>query len=203
MRKIAISCVAAEANEDCYFNLFTKYSKDTVDCTFAYHSTICYECLNVYNCYDTRFSMYCENTAESWFCYDMKGCKNCLLSHGLRQKRYCIFNKQYTKEKYEDYLKKLQLNTYPGLTAAVAEWKKMLDARDVIYRDQYQVQCENSTGNNLKNCKCRHLNREQLRTRSLNKDLCSRCKTDIQITLPHGHGKTVYCEEYYLTEVHG
>lgn len=145
--------IAGEGNEDCYFNLFTKFSKDTADCTFAYNSTLCYQSLHLYNCYNTRFSIYCETTTDSFFCYDLKGCQNCIFSSNLRQKQYHIFNKPYQKEEYFQYLKSLQLNTISGLEKAIAHWKKVLKESGIIYRDQEKTQCEESTGNNLKNCK--------------------------------------------------
>ena len=145
--------IAGEGNEDCYFNLFTKFSKDTADCTFAYSSILCYESLHLYNCYNTRFSMYCETTNDSLFCYDMKGCRNCIFSFNLRQKEYCIANKQYSKEEYEKYIQSLQLHTSEGLENAYSHWRKLLKEAPITYRDQEKTACEDSTGNNLKNCK--------------------------------------------------
>ena len=59
--------IAGEANEDCYFNLFVKSSKNVVDCTFVYNSTLCYECINCYDCYNVQHSTYCENSSDCLF----------------------------------------------------------------------------------------------------------------------------------------
>jgi hypothetical protein len=147
--------IAGEANEDCYFNLFTKYSKDCCDTTFAYHSTLCYESIQVYNGYDLNYSMYCDDTAESSFAYDLKGSKNCLFSANLRQKEYYIFNKPHTKEEYEEKLKALDFGSYSKNQQALKQWTDFR-RENAIYRDAYLLNCENSSGNNLKNCKNTH-----------------------------------------------
>ena len=144
--------IAGEANEDCYYNLFTKYSKNCADCTFAYHSELCYECIQVYNCYNVRYSMYMDGCSESAFCFDCKGCKNCLLCTNLRDKQYWILNEPHSKEEYEQKLEELKLNSFESILNVFDIWKKMrLDKG--IYRDMVNINCENSTGNNLKDCK--------------------------------------------------
>ncbi|MDP7477299.1 MAG: hypothetical protein QF442_02525 [Candidatus Peribacteraceae bacterium] len=92
----AINCKDCE---DCYSII------DVTDSINIYHvgwAELMYEChaiANGYNCivchftYDNKNALYCDSTQN---CSDVLGC--C----GLRQKKYCIFNKQYTKEDYEN-----------------------------------------------------------------------------------------------------
>lgn len=144
--------IAAEGNEDCYFDLFVKNSTNCVDCTFAYESTLCYECIQAYNCYSCRNSMYLDNCSDCAFCFDMKGCKNCLLSSNLRNCEYYILNEKHTKEEYEKKLAELRLDSHGALQNVHEIWKNMrID--NGIYRDMYNLNCENVQGNNLKNCK--------------------------------------------------
>lgn len=144
--------IAGEANEDSYFNLFVKYSKNVVDCTFVYNSTLCYECINCYDCYTCQNFEYCENCSDLYFCYDLKGCRNCIFCSGLRDKEYFIFNEKKTKEEYEDYLKKLALGSFKQRRKLHEGWTKFkLD--NVIFRANYFLNCENCIGNNIKNSK--------------------------------------------------
>lgn len=143
--------IAGEANEDSYYNLFTKYSKNCVDCTFVYNSELCYEAISCYRCYNVRHSMYLENCNDCYFCFDLKGCKNCLFSSNLRQKEYYIFNKPFTREEYQKYLAELDLGSYAKLAAAVAKWKEVMS--DAIHRDMYNLNSENCTGNDIQNSK--------------------------------------------------
>ncbi|QQR83293.1 hypothetical protein IPJ72_05845 [Candidatus Peregrinibacteria bacterium] len=144
--------IAGESNEDCYYNLFVKYSKNVVDCTFIYNSERCYESINCYHCYNVYYAQYCQNTSDSAFVYDLIGCKNCLFSNGLRNKEYYIFNEPHTKEEFEKKKSELLNGSYKILKHAIELWKKRLIERGV-FRNSYQVNCENSSGNNLKNCK--------------------------------------------------
>ena len=143
--------IAGEANEDSYFNLFIKYSKNCVDSTFVYNSELCYELLHSYNCYHVLYSMYLENCSDCSFCFDLKGCKNCLFCSNLRQKEYHILNKPCTREEYELKLKELNFGSYISMQKAIALFKDVM--RKAIHRDMYNFNSENCTGDNIKNSK--------------------------------------------------
>ena len=144
--------IAGEANEDCYFNLFVKYSKDVADCTFVYKSNHCYESINCHECFNLYFGEYCNNTSDSMFVYDMIGCKNCLFSYNLRNKEYHIFNEPHTKEEYEKKRDEILNGSHSVLQKALKIWRSHLKKK-AIFRDTYQTNCENCIGNNLSNCK--------------------------------------------------
>ncbi|MDA1292258.1 MAG: hypothetical protein O3A81_00590 [bacterium] len=144
--------IAAEGNEDCYFNLFVKTSKNCVDCTFVYDSELCYECIQCYNSYACRNSMYLDNCTDCAFSFDLKGCNNCVLCVNIRNKEYCILNEQHTKEEYERKLAELNLQSHEALKNVEQIWKNMRIEKG-IYRDMYNINSENCTGNNIKNSK--------------------------------------------------
>jgi len=147
--------IAGEGNEDCYFNLFTKHSKNCVDCTFVYTSTLCYESIQCYDCYNVRYSQYVENCSDCEFCFDLKGCRNCLLSTNLRNKEFYILNQPHTKEEYAKKRAELNLGTLSAVQSVYALWEKMR-IENGIYRDKYSLNSENCTGNDIKNAKnCR------------------------------------------------
>ena len=50
----------------------------------------------VYHSFDIRYSINCHSSSNLFGC------------HGLRGKQYCILNKQYTKEEYEDLVSKIE-----------------------------------------------------------------------------------------------
>lgn len=144
--------IAGEANEDCYFNLFVKYSKNVVDCTFVYNCELCYECINCYDCYNVQCSSYCENSSDCFFCFDLKGCRNCLFSSGLRNQEYYIFNEKKTKAEYENYLKNLSLGSYKQRQKLIEGWTKFRKENS-IFRAGYFLNCENVSGDDIKNSK--------------------------------------------------
>jgi len=144
--------IAGEANEDCFYNLFIKYCKNCADCTFAYHSTLCYEAIQCYNSYGVVHSMYLEDCSDCAYCFDCKGCKNCLLSINLRNKEYCILNEQCTKEEYERKRSELKMHTWSGLKNVASIWEKVRIAKG-MYRDMYNLSSEQCIGDNIKNSK--------------------------------------------------
>jgi len=144
--------IAGEANEDSYYNLFVKYSKDTADCTFVYNSQYCYESINCHDCYNLKYAQYCNNTSDSMFVYDLVGCKNCLFSFNLRNKEYYIFNEPHTRHEYEKKRDEILNGSFSVLKQALGIWRDHLKEK-AIFRDTYQVACEGCMGNDLKNCK--------------------------------------------------
>ncbi|MCX6754205.1 MAG: hypothetical protein NTV03_04085 [Candidatus Nomurabacteria bacterium] len=100
---------------------------DTYDC-YAIGMNI----ENSYECFDSGDSM--SNvafTANAWnsfscrYCYFIKNCSNCFGCVGIKNKQYCILNKQYTKEEYEDLLLKIieHMNDKP-----------YIDKNDIVYK---------------------------------------------------------------------
>ncbi len=75
--------------------------------------------VNVENCYEflgggdgiqnIYFSMYVFNGCyDCNYSYYLNSCSNCFACIGLRNKSYCILNKQYTKEEYEELIPKIK-----------------------------------------------------------------------------------------------
>ena len=117
-----------------------------------YNSELCYECINCYDCYNIQHSIYCENCSDCFFCFDLKGCRNCLFSSGLRSKEYYIFNKPHSKEDYEKYLNGLQLGSYSQRQKLYEGWTKF-KRENAIFRANYFLNCENASGDDIKNSK--------------------------------------------------
>ncbi len=73
--------------------------------------------VNIENSYEVMDSgnnvgntMFSGNVWEGYanqYCYFTENCSNCFGCIGLKNKSYCILNKQYTKEEYEELLPKL------------------------------------------------------------------------------------------------
>ena len=138
--------------EDCLYGHYATKNKDCVDYLYLYGSELCYECLFSKNCYRSVYLDHCDDCQDCYFSTDLKGCKHCLFCSNLRHKEYHIFNKPYSKEEYLKKLESGKLDTYSGFS----EFKRMFleDFRQKFpFRAYYQVNCEDSEGNNLKNSK--------------------------------------------------
>lgn len=138
-------------NEDCLYGYWLQKCKDCCDSSYSHESTLCYEIDNCYNCYNLRWSRNCANCSDSAFLYNCIGCKNSLFCLNLRQKEYCIFNEQYTKDEYEKCAKEI-LN---GSRKTLAEYQKKF--REFLLqfprRAAEFVNVENCSGNYIQNGK--------------------------------------------------
>ena len=78
--------------QDIYKLEFSHRCYDVSSCYKMYH------CLFCFNCSELRYCTYCET------CYNCESCFGCV---GIKNKKYCIFNKQYTAEEYEKLVAQL------------------------------------------------------------------------------------------------
>lgn len=97
----------AENSERCLYSEDISFTHDSLDTTYIAHSELCYQSFDIQKCSRVFFSKSCENCSNSYFLRDCVDCHNCFGSVNLRHKQYYIFNKPYTKETYEEELKKL------------------------------------------------------------------------------------------------
>lgn len=89
-------------SEDCRHILCSKLTKDSQDLFgFGYDSELLYDCVGVGLSTHVAFSWLCTSTPDCFYCFQCANVKNCFGCVALRQKEYCIFNTQYTKEDYE------------------------------------------------------------------------------------------------------
>ncbi len=94
--------------EDCRYCATMESLTDTMDCNFsgaASRGELCFNSLTVGGGYRVFCSHSCMNgCANLWYCDNCHACKNCFGCLGLKNRQYCILNKQYTKEDYEAML---------------------------------------------------------------------------------------------------
>lgn len=94
-------------SENCRYARMSNGGNDSYD-TDAYKSHFCYQVHYWMDTYNSLFSIpYFEN--NKYLLYSMY-CVNCEHLFGcvwLRNKKYCVFNKQYTKDEYETIISKI------------------------------------------------------------------------------------------------
>ncbi len=96
--------------EDCKYICHAFSLKDSYDCYGAGRaSQLLYEAIDTgaeaNRIFAAIFTHSCQDTSYTYACHGSKDLFGCV---GLRSKRYCIFNKQYTKEEYETLLPKIK-----------------------------------------------------------------------------------------------
>jgi hypothetical protein len=102
----------ADYAEDSFYCDFVNTIKDTMDCSRVLESELCYDCVGMNKSFKCIGSLECENSVNLVFSKNCANCNDCFGCVNLRQKSYCIFNKQYTKEEYFDFLNKVNLSSF-------------------------------------------------------------------------------------------
>lgn len=93
-------CFASDYLEDCFYINHSERNKDCMDGMSVWDSELCYECMDTLKFYNCDFCWNGANLTDCFLCEDCRGCQNCFGCSGLRQKSYCIFNEQVSKEEY-------------------------------------------------------------------------------------------------------
>jgi len=126
--------------------------KNSIDLTYCWYLEHSYDCVYCFKSYNLKHSFNCRDCIDSYFLYDCRNCQNCFMCWNLRNQKYCILNKPYSKE---EYFKKVEEYNLSSCSSVEALKKEMLShvQQDVVHRQNYNVQIVNSTGNILNNDK--------------------------------------------------
>jgi hypothetical protein len=102
--KNASRCFDCNYLEDCKFCGWYNESKDSYDVySFGYGNELCYNSMEIgTNATNTLMSISCwGNVSDIMYCFAVHASRYLFGCSGLKQKKYCVLNKQYTKEEYE------------------------------------------------------------------------------------------------------
>ncbi len=101
-------CFALEDCENCKYSFILWMAKNNYDMSSAWMIDFSYEMngwwMNSFHNLFSGFSYNCTDIIYSDNCHNSKNLFACI---GLRNKQYCILNKQYTKEEYEKLVPKI------------------------------------------------------------------------------------------------
>lgn len=140
---------AGWSNEDSMYSNRISFSKNTLDSYICHKTEFGYE--NV-NCRDSNrlfFSRNSDGCSNSYFLYDCANCSDCIGCTSLRNKNYCIFNEQFTKEEYKKKAAELGLNSRLRLEKIR---KKIEELRlKTIHRYANVYRSERVIGDNVEN----------------------------------------------------
>ncbi len=119
-------CSESIACEDCkYCETIWIECYDCYDCGWwdVFQTRLSYEWALIPLCYHIVASYNCRESSDLVYCYDCYNAKNLFGCVGLRNKEYCIFNKQYAKEEYEKKVAEIIAHMQQRW-----EWWEFLDA---------------------------------------------------------------------------
>lgn len=140
--------------ENCSYIYRVLDTKDSFDIFYSFNLQNSYDCLFCYNSFNLNFSENSRDCIDSFFLFDCRNCQDCFMCWNLRNKKYCIRNEQYSKDGYEEKLKKLGLDSYKNIEFFKKEFENIL-RNEVVHRENFNIRTTNSTGNYLTDCdKC-------------------------------------------------
>ena len=90
--------------EDVWYSNLAFKSRQVMDSRSVNNSEFVYSSLFSDHLYKTSFVYFSSNVSDSIFLFDCKNCTNCFGCVNLRNKKYCVFNEQYSKEDYEAFI---------------------------------------------------------------------------------------------------
>jgi len=154
-RNVYLSASVVKGSENVFYSKSVDSSKDIVDClNVINNSESLYETVEAQGNYNSQHLLLCRNCMDSYYSFDCINCSDCFLCSNLRNKKFCIRNKQYFKEDYFKEIKKFNLKSRASRDLIKKEFEKI--KKDAIYRFGNITRAINSSGNNLlnvKNCK--------------------------------------------------
>jgi hypothetical protein len=97
----------AKESEDCKYGFRLSFAKDCMDGVIVWKpSELCYELIAGYG-YNILFSAWTWNGNNVYYSDQCFDCSNIFGCAGLKDASYCILNKQYSKEKYEELVPRI------------------------------------------------------------------------------------------------
>lgn len=128
---------------------YNSFCVDCFDCDHCNTCERCSECFSAFRCYDCSYLESCEYLTESHFCVDCKHSQNLFGCVGLNHKKCCIFNRQYSKNKYYQKLKELKNKSAQEILQIVEKIKTTLPQAAL----KIARRSENSLGDYVLDCK--------------------------------------------------
>jgi hypothetical protein len=97
---------------NCYNCESPGFSRDSLDSDVIVNADHTYETINSNGVYNTKFTYFSDECLDCSFVFNCIGCTSCFGCVNLRNQKYCIFNKKYSKEEYQNEIKKWDLGSY-------------------------------------------------------------------------------------------
>jgi len=89
-------------------SVFCEYllrGNECADCSNSTDMNLCYECSgNSEKCHECTYCVNCSGCFRTHFCHTCFNCIDCFGCVELENKKFCIFNKQYTEAEYRKHL---------------------------------------------------------------------------------------------------
>lgn len=93
-------CFDSKESRDCSYCYEILKCEDCVDVSIGEFSKWNYDCISSYKLHNSNFCYNCWESTDLIYCDQCYRCEHCLFCAYLNHKKFCIFNKQYSRETY-------------------------------------------------------------------------------------------------------
>ncbi|MFA7000178.1 MAG: hypothetical protein WC241_03635 [Candidatus Paceibacterota bacterium] len=138
---------SSNKNENCSYSEGINDCQNSIDILSSHNNNFLHESIDCINCFNVAFGIKANECIDSMFLYDCKNCSNCFGCWNLRNKKYFIFNKQYTKEEYKKTIESFNLDSYLQFEKIKNSYKEKL--QNAIRKFADISKSENVSGNNI------------------------------------------------------
>jgi len=141
-------------NERVYFGNQIFDSHDSFDIAFSEKVEFSYE---IFECARTNllfFSHHSNDCIDSFYLADCRNCMNCFGCVGLVNKQYYVFNKPYTKEQYQKFIKSNNIGSFKNHQEFLKKLKELESKIPHRYARIYKS--VNSDGDDLSEARSTH-----------------------------------------------
>lgn len=108
------------SSEDVWYSNLVHKSREVMDSRSISECDTIYDIYEGLNLYKINSGFFSKDCSDCTLIFDCRNCTDCFGCVNLRNKRYCIFNKQYTKEEYKKFIESNTPLSYKKLN----EYKK-------------------------------------------------------------------------------
>ncbi len=143
--------MACYSVEDAWYSNMLQKSRNIMDSESIWDSEFLYECLYSDHLYKSSFVYFSSNCIDSMFLFDCRSCQNCFGCVNLRNKSYCVYNKQLKKKEYESFLD----SVYPLSREVLSEYEEKFWSlvKSLPANGPRNIAVENVSGVHLSNSK--------------------------------------------------
>lgn len=131
---------------DCYYGWTLMECNDCVDCLYIEKCQYCYECIDCLNCNNCFYCFDSQDCNFSTLLNNCKWCAYCFNCDGLVNQKYCINNKQHTKDEYQQYISShitSQSRTIKNITRRLVQencdncsWNFLYNSKNIYHSNQ-------------------------------------------------------------------
>ncbi|MDR0650598.1 MAG: hypothetical protein LBG59_04260 [Candidatus Peribacteria bacterium] len=119
--------------ENCLYSYRLQRCTNCVDCNFSESCEVCYEIDNCFRCYKCFYSQSLNDCSDCRYCNTCEHCSFCFGCANLQNQSYCIYNKQVSKEEFEQYMKSHVTNEYQTIRNQYPEIKNQVRRSERSY----------------------------------------------------------------------